>query len=69
MGVTDIEKKLMENGIDIYILLYTKHIINKDLLYCKSNSTQHSVKSYMGKQSKKVDIGTTGSTLLKLTTL
>ena len=42
-----------EIGIDIYILLYIKWIINKDLLYSTGNSTQYSVMNYMGKESKK----------------
>ena len=36
-------------GIDIYTLLYIKC---KDLLYSTGNSTQYSVMSYMGKESK-----------------
>ena len=40
-----------ETGIDIYTLLYIKQITNKDLLYSTVNSTQHSVMSYMGKES------------------
>ena len=42
-----------ENGTDIYTLLYVKQITNKDLLYSKRNSTQYSVMTYMGKESKK----------------
>ena len=46
-----------EIGIDIYTLLFTKQITNKDLLYRKGNSTQYTVMTYMGKESKKrVDI-------------
>ena len=39
--------------IDIYTLLYIKQITNKDLLYSTGNSTQYSVMTYMGKESKK----------------
>ena len=42
-----------EIGIDIYTLLYTKQITNKDLLYSIGNSTQYPVMTYMGKESKK----------------
>ena len=42
-----------ETGIDIYTLLYIKYITNKDLVYVTRNSTQYSVMTYMGKQSKK----------------
>ena len=31
-----------EVGIDMYTLLYTKQITNKDLLYSTGNSTQYS---------------------------
>ena len=39
-----------EIGIDIYTLLYTKQITNKDLLYSLGYSTQYSVMVYMGKE-------------------
>ena len=42
-----------EIGIDIYTLLYTKQITNKDLLYGTGNSTQYSVMIYMRKESEK----------------
>ena len=42
-----------EIGIDIYTLLYIKQITNKGLLYSTGNSTQYSVMTYMGKDSKK----------------
>ena len=42
-----------EIGIDIYTLLYINYITNKDLLYSTGNSTQCSVMTYMGKESKK----------------
>ena len=42
-----------EIGIDIYTLLYIKQITNKDLLYSTGNSTQYSVVTYTGKESKK----------------
>ena len=42
-----------EIGIDIYTLLYIKQITSKDLLYSTGNSSQHSVMTYMGKESKK----------------
>ena len=46
-----------EIEVDIYTLLYMKQMTNKDLLYSTGNSTQYSVKAYMGKESKKrVDI-------------
>ena len=38
--------------IDVYIL-YIKLITNKDLLYSTGNSTQYSVMTCMGKESKK----------------
>ena len=40
-------------GIDIYTLLYTKQITNKDLLYSTGNSTQYSVMTSMEKEFKK----------------
>ena len=43
-----------EIGIDIYTLLYIKQITNKNLLYSTGNSTQYSVMTYMGKESKRV---------------
>ena len=42
-----------EIGIDICTLLYTKQITNKNLLYSTGNSTQYSVMTYMGIESKK----------------
>ena len=42
-----------EIGIDIYTLLYIKYITNKNLLYSTGNSTQYSVMTYMGIESKK----------------
>ena len=42
-----------EFGINIYILLYIKQIINKDILYITGNSTQYSVITYMSKESEK----------------
>ena len=65
--LTDVENKLMvtkgesdrerglhwEIGIDIYILLYIKHITDKDLLYSTGNSTQYPVVTYRGKGSEK----------------
>ena len=42
-----------EIGIDIFTLLYIKQITNKDLLYSTGSSTQYSVMTYMGKESKK----------------
>ena len=41
-----------EIGTDIYTLLYIKQITNKHLLYSTGNSTQYSVMTYMGKESK-----------------
>ena len=38
---------------DIHILKYIKQVTNKDLWCSTENSTQYSVKTYMGKQSKK----------------
>ena len=46
-----------ETGIDIYMLLYIKQIISKDLQYSTGNSTQYSVTACTRKESKKrVDI-------------
>ena len=42
-----------EIGIDIQTLLYIKEITNKDLLYSTGNSTQYSVMTFMGKETKK----------------
>ena len=41
-----------EIGIDIYTILYTKQITNKDLLYSTGNYIQYSVMTYMGKEPK-----------------
>ena len=41
-----------EIGTDINTLLYIKQITNKNLLYSTGNSTQYSVITYMGKESK-----------------
>ena len=41
-----------ETEIDIYTLLYVKQITNKDLLYGTGNSTQYTVTTYRGKESK-----------------
>ena len=35
--------------VDIYMLLYIKYIINKDLLYNTRDSAQYSVMAFMGK--------------------
>ena len=43
----------LETGIDKFPLLYIKQITNKDLLYSTGNSTEYSVITYMGKESKK----------------
>ena len=37
----------------MYTLLYMKEITNKDLLNSTGNSTQYSVMTYRGKESKK----------------
>ena len=63
--VTHIENKLMvtrgsslgremswEIGIDKYTLLDIKQTANKNLLCSTGNSTQYSVMTYMGKESK-----------------
>ena len=42
-----------EIGVDIYTLLCRKQITNKDLPYSTGKSTQYSVITYMGKESKK----------------
>ena len=42
-----------ESGTDIYPLVYTKQITNKNLLYSTGNSPQYSIMAYMGKESKK----------------
>ena len=36
-------------GTDIYTLLYTKQIINKNLLYSTGNSIQYSIMAFMEK--------------------
>ena len=46
----------LEIGIDIYTVLYIKYITNEDLLYSTENSTQNSVMTYLGKESKKEGI-------------
>ena len=47
-----------EKGInwetDIYTLLYIKLVTNKNLLYSTGNSSQYSVMTYMGEESKHV---------------
>ena len=43
----------LELGIDIYTLLSTEEMTNRDLLYSTGNSTQYSAVAYMGKESKK----------------
>ena len=42
-----------EFGINRYTLPYIKKIMNKDLLYSTRNSTQYSVMTSVGKESKK----------------
>ena len=42
-----------ETGINLYTLLYIKQITIKNLLCSTGNSTQYSVMTYMGKDSKK----------------
>ena len=51
--VTYGKEEIIEIGIDIYTLLYIKLITNKNLLYSTRNSTQYSVMTYMGIESKK----------------
>ena len=41
-----------EISTDIYTLLYTKEITNKNMLCSTGNSTQYSVMAYMGKNLK-----------------
>ena len=43
---------IWEIGTYIYTLLYRKLITNEDLLYSAGNSTQYSVMTYKGKESK-----------------
>ena len=43
----------LEIGIDIYTPLYIKEITNKGLRYSTGNSTQYSVMTCMGKESKR----------------
>ena len=43
-------------GTDMDTLLYLKQITNKDLLYSTGNSVQYSVMTYIGMESKKVDM-------------
>ena len=45
-----------EVGTSIYTPIYIKFVINKDLLYSTGNSTQHSLITYMGKESEKEQI-------------
>ena len=42
-----------EIRIYIYTLLYTRYITNNDLLHSTGSSTQYSVMTDMGKESKK----------------
>ena len=42
-----------EFRINIYTLLYVKYTRNKDLLYCRENSTQHSIIICIGNESEK----------------
>ena len=42
-----------EIGTDIYTLLYIEHITNKDLLLSTEKSTQYSVMTHTGQESKK----------------
>ena len=41
-----------ELGMNKHMLLYIRQVTNKDLLYSIGNSTQYSVITYMGKESK-----------------
>ena len=41
-----------ETGVDMYTLLYTKQIANKNMQCSTENSTQYSVTVYMEKDSK-----------------
>ena len=43
------EERNQEFGINIYTLIYTKQIINKDLVYNTRKSTQYSVITSMEK--------------------
>ena len=43
----------MLHGTDIYTLLYIKQKTDEDLLQGTGSSAQHSVTTYMGKESKK----------------
>ena len=45
-----------EVGINRYILLYIRQIINKGLLYSTGNSTQYSVINYLAKESEKEQV-------------
>ena len=38
--------------MDIYTQLYTERITNKDLFYTMGDSTEYSVMTHMGKESK-----------------
>ena len=42
-----------ELGMNIYTVLYTRQISNKDLQYSKGNSTQYSVIIYVRKEPEK----------------
>ena len=46
-----------EVGTDVYTLLCVKQMTNENLLYSTGNSTQHSVVTSVGRESKeRVDI-------------
>ena len=45
-----------KTGVNTYTLLYIKYITNEDALQSTGNSTQSSIMTYMGKESKRMDI-------------
>ena len=54
-----------EVEMNIYTLLQTKWIINKDLYYTTGDATQYSAINYMGKESVKERISSTSETKTK----
>ena len=44
---------IWETGIEVYTLVYVKHITYMGLLDSTGNLTHYSIMTYMGKESKK----------------
>ena len=53
MGEGELGGRDWEFGIDMYILLYLKHVTNKDLLYSTGYFSQYSVITGTGKEFEK----------------